>query len=304
MTNGVITASQEDLGTCTVISVDYGEDTIRKAINAGGVENEYLYVRSVRDIPLGGTGRARHEVFELHLGEIDDNSDLLDELDERNLALVDPLTALRYAAKLPDRQRKHPLSILFKKSKKKEYCYLTLFEEENGERSLHVGESADRSWSADHHFLVVPKKAVTITVNYSRNAIDDAIAAANFDYYISHVDEDDLIPLGGTGRARHEVFEVHLWKAYNKLNLPEELDERNLALVDPLTALRYAAKLPNRQRNCPLITIFSNKKGKLCHLTLSEKNNGGGEKRYLDVYPGFPDPGYLTMHRLLVEKKC
>jgi hypothetical protein len=148
-------ASEANLGNGVVISVDYAaENAIAKAIEDGRF-NKYVDI-DVADIPLGGTGEGKHEVFELHLNRTIYSRDLPDELDRNKVAFADPLTALGYAAKLPDRQRKYPLAILFTNNSG-QLCYLIL-DEFDGGRSLSVDrESSSGNWGEGVRFLVVRK---------------------------------------------------------------------------------------------------------------------------------------------------
>ena len=156
MTNVSSTASQAGLGTATVISVNYDEaDAIAKAIKAGAFDYNWVSI-DVNDIPLGGTGQANHEVFELQLNRIIYSRDLPDELDSRELAFADPLTALRYAKELPDRQRKYPLGILFTNTKG-QLCSLILRERDRRRYLFVSHENSDDDWLELYRFLVVRK---------------------------------------------------------------------------------------------------------------------------------------------------
>jgi hypothetical protein len=152
-------ASQEGLSAGTAVSVNYDEaDAINKAVKAGAFDNNWVDI-DMNDIPVGGTGQAEHEVFELHLDREIYSRDLPDELDRNNVAFADPLTALRYAKELPDRQRKYPLAILFT-NKKGQLCYLILLESD-GKRNLVVNrEDSVGDWREGCRFLVVRKSSV------------------------------------------------------------------------------------------------------------------------------------------------
>lgn len=138
-----------------------------------------------------------------------------------------------------------------------------------------------------------------ISVNYDQvDAIAKAVEAGKFDYKYINVDLDD-VPLVGTGQADNEVLELHLGRQIYSRDLPAELDSRELEFADPLTALLYAVKLPDRQRKYPLGILFTNKKGRLCYLVLRE----GGGGRDLRVRRGGPGDYWGDDCRFLVVRK-
>lgn len=142
-------------------------------------------------------------------------------------------------------------------------------------------------------------KSFVIPVNYDEpNAIVQAAEAGKFDYKNTNVEFDD-IPLGGTGEAENEVLELHLNRTVYSHDLPAELDSRELEFADPLTALMYAVKLPDRQREYPLGILFNNKQGQLCYLALGEDLDGRG----LSVRSEPPGGRWHTGYRFLVVRK-
>ncbi len=149
------------IGRC-VIPVDYGEpNAIAKAIDEGKFEWKYVGL-APESIPLVGAGKVNREVHEVPFDKIMYNCDLPNALKERGKELgyangfkfADPLTALRYAATLPDRQRKYPLAILFTDvNGQLWYLYLHV---NVTERGLNVSQdSPDNYWGGHVRFLAV-----------------------------------------------------------------------------------------------------------------------------------------------------
>ena len=137
------------------IHANYGEENaIAKAIEDGHFDNKYLDLKP-EQIPLVGSGEADHEVGELHLNQYLTTREVMVKVDEQGFKFADPLTALRYAVKLPERQRQYPLAILFE-VKVLLWC-LVLFGGAD-KRALGVGRCGLGScWSGDYRFLVVRK---------------------------------------------------------------------------------------------------------------------------------------------------
>jgi hypothetical protein len=142
-----------------------------------------------------------------------------------------------------------------------------------------------------------------IPVNYAaENAIQAAIDANNFGYKYVYTDASN-IPLGGTGEAVEQVREVHFGKIMYNRDLPEALKQRGIAdgfkqgyvFANPLTALLWALKNPDVQKDHPLGILFYVGK-QLCDLCL---NAGGGERR-LDVDRNNPDNYWNDNVRFLV----
>src|SRR3989344_2772901 len=96
-----------------IISVSYVPGAIAQAIEANHFDSKYLDL-SPDQIPLIGSGSVEHEVHEVHFDRVMFNRDLLlpDALGS-GMQFADPLTALHYALKLPNRQRYYPLFVLF-----------------------------------------------------------------------------------------------------------------------------------------------------------------------------------------------
>lgn len=142
--------------------------------------------------------------------------------------------------------------------------------------------------------------SLVISVNYHEvDAVANAIKAGAFDKRYVDIDIDD-IPLQGSGQVEREVFELHLGRAISSKGLLAELDSREATFADPLTALRYAVKLPNLYH--PLGILFDSKKGLFCNMVLL-----GYGKRQLFVHAGNPDDpwnercGFLVVRKSLME---
>jgi hypothetical protein len=132
-----------------------------------------------------------------------------------------------------------------------------------------------------------------IPVNYSApNAIQAAIDANKFGYKYVYTDAGN-IPLGGIGEAVEQVREVHFGKIMYNRDLPEALKQRGIAdgfkqgyvFVNPLTALLWALKNPDVQKDHPLGILFYVGE-QLCCLYLDAVDGG----RELDV--DRDDPGH------------
>ena len=116
---------------------------------------------------------------------------------------------------------------------------------------------------------------VVVRCDYgAQNAISEAMDAANFDdkYLDLSVDQ---IPLIGSGKVDHQVGELHFGKPMKTNEVIAAVKDQTAGFATPLAALRYAAMLPDRQRQYPLAIIFE-VGGRLWHLTLFE----GGGLRY------------------------
>ena len=103
-----------------------------------------------------------------------------------------------------------------------------------------------------------------IPVNYAlANAIAAAIEANAFGYKYLGVNAAD-IPLGGTGETVEQVREVGFDKIMYNRDLPEALKQRGIAdgfkngyvFANPLTALLFALKNPDVQKDHPLGILF------------------------------------------------
>jgi hypothetical protein len=143
-----------------------------------------------------------------------------------------------------------------------------------------------------------------VSVNYDKtDAISNAIEVADFDYkYFDESDEIDVedIPVGGNGKAIHEVFEIHFKRLILSQDLPAELNRLKVAFVDPLTALRYAAKFRKRQKVNPLNTMFRDKKGRIFSLELDSRMS---LLRDLYVFCDGPENYYSEGNCFLVVRK-
>lgn len=132
-------------------------NAIAKALDDNRFDTKYLELRP-EQIPLMGSGEVDHEVGEVHLNQYLTTREVMAKIDERGYKFADPLTALLYALKLPDRQRQHPLVILFEDSTGR-ICYLILGGD-GLERNVHGNrDSLDdrRPWRWYYRFLVVRK---------------------------------------------------------------------------------------------------------------------------------------------------
>lgn len=152
-----VTAQEPLLTKVGRIEVHYDKpDAVASAIREAAfdwVETEVL----PEDIPSGGRGRATYEVFEIDFGRLVYAEDLPDELRKRNLDFVDPLTAIVYVTTFPNRQRMHPLNILFT-DKQGKPGYLVLGG--GPDRRLRTMRAEDRGhWGPGARFIVIRKRA-------------------------------------------------------------------------------------------------------------------------------------------------
>jgi hypothetical protein len=146
-----------------VIPVDYDQpNAIATAIEDGRFDDNFLGI-DPSQVRLSGRGKAAHEVFEYCFGKMIYTLDLLAEFRKPDFTLkfADPLTALRYAAKLPDQQRKHTLAILFENNslfEKLQIFDLILDATVDGNRSLFIDSHPLGShWDENQRFLCVRK---------------------------------------------------------------------------------------------------------------------------------------------------
>ena len=152
----------QDFTGIFAVPVDYDEpEAIAKAIEAASFDWKHIGL-APEEMPLLGSGKIVQEVREAHFGRVMYNRDLPNALKQRGEELghkggfkfADPLTALRLACANPDRQRKHPLVILFT-DKNGQLWYLYLHENSD-ERDLGVNRSDhDDGWNGSVRFLVV-----------------------------------------------------------------------------------------------------------------------------------------------------
>jgi hypothetical protein len=132
-------------------------------------------------------------------------------------------------------------------------------------------------------------KGERVKVDYDKpDAVARAITKAAFDSAKLAIHPKD-IPLEGTGRVTKEVFEIDFGRLVFDKDLPSELGKRGLAFADPLTAILYAARFPNRQRMHPINILFTDRQGQPCYLLLG----GGPDRRFgtLPANPGHWGPG-------------
>jgi hypothetical protein len=150
-----VTAQEPWLSKGERVKVDYDKpDAIARAIRNATFDSVRLAIRP-QDIPLG-TGRVTHEVFEVDFGRLVFDKDLPVELGKRGLAFADPLTVILYAARFPNRQRMHPINILFT-DRQGQLCYLLLGggpDRRFGTRRANPGH-----WGPGARFLVIRKAA-------------------------------------------------------------------------------------------------------------------------------------------------
>ncbi len=141
-----------------------------------------------------------------------------------------------------------------------------------------------------------------VPVNYDLpNVIATAIDANNFGYKYVYPNVAD-IPLGGTGEALEQVREVGFGKVIYNRDLPEALKKKGqedgfvngYVFANPLTALLWALKNPDVQKDHPLGILFYIG-GRLYYLILG---SGGGE-RGLDVHWDLPGGGWREGVRFL-----
>lgn len=152
---------QDFIGVFSIPVNYYEPEAIAKAIAAAGFDWKLVGLESAK-IPLIGTGQVTQEVHEVHFGRVMYNRDLPEALKKRGQELgfkggfkfADPLTVLRLACANPDRQRKHPLVILFTdKDGRLWYLYLR---EHDGQRYLDVRQNyPDYYWREFVRFLAV-----------------------------------------------------------------------------------------------------------------------------------------------------
>ena len=152
-----VTAQEPLLTKVGRIKVHYDKpDAVASAIREAAfdwVETEVL----PQDIPSGGRGRATYEVFEIDFDRLVFAENLPDELGKRGFDFADPLTAILYATTFPNRQRMHPLNILFT-DKQGKPCYLLLGG--GPDRRLRTMRAEDRGhWGRGARFIVIRKRA-------------------------------------------------------------------------------------------------------------------------------------------------
>lgn len=139
---------------------------------------------------------------------------------------------------------------------------------------------------------------VVVRCNYgTQNAISEAINAANFDSKYLGLSADQ-IPLMGNGEVDHQVGELHFGKRLNTSEVIAAVKDQTVGFATPLAALRYAAMLPDRQRQYPLAIIFE-LGGLLWDLILRE--NAG--KRHLYVDRDYLGAEWFENVRFLVVRK-
>ena len=138
-----------------VVRCNYStQNAISEAINAADFDNKYLGL-SADQIPLMGNGEVDHQVGELHLGKQLKTSEVIAAVENQTAGFATPLAALRYAAMLPNRQRQHPLVIIFEVGGQ---LWFLVLDEVDGERDLDVHrDSLDGGWVESFRFLVVRK---------------------------------------------------------------------------------------------------------------------------------------------------
>lgn len=137
------------------IHCNYGEENaIAKAIDDNHFDAKYLDLKP-EQIPLVGKGEVDHEVGEVHLNQYITTREVIAKIDERGYKFADPLTALRYALKLPDRQRQYPLAVIFEINGQL-WCLVLL--RDGSKRRVFVNRcNLDDYWDEDYRFLVVRK---------------------------------------------------------------------------------------------------------------------------------------------------
>ena len=121
---------------------------------------------------------------------------------------------------------------------------------------------------------------VAIHSSYQPNAIAMAIDENHFDATCLNL-APEQIPLMGSGEVEHEVSALHLNEYLTTREVMAKVDERDFKFADPLTTLLYALKLPDRQRQYPIITLFE-VNGQLWYLLL--EGDVGGRDLRVDRY--------------------
>ena len=146
-------------------------------------------------------------------------------------------------------------------------------------------------------------KCYQVPVDYAApNAVQAAIEENRFAKTYIYVEVSD-IPLCGEGEAVEMVREVHFDKVMYNRDLPEALKQRGIEagfangykFANPLTALKFAKKNPDKQKEYPFGILFYIGK-QLCCLCLG----AGGEGRRVRVDKGYPDGYWLEAVRFLV----
>ncbi len=100
------------------IHSDYAAPSaIEKALRENFFDSLFLDLEP-KQIPLVGEGEADHLVHEVHLNKCLEIHRICAEIDERGYKFADPLTAILYALKLPDRQLEYPLCVFFKRNRR------------------------------------------------------------------------------------------------------------------------------------------------------------------------------------------
>ena len=153
----------DGIGHSLVVPVDYDEpNAIVNAINTiAGFPSYHITLQvDVADIPVGGTGWKKHEVFEFRPN---DRFTYLPELHSHGLKFADPLTMLRYAKlggrELYDRHSSNNTYLVaYFTNSKGESCYLRLTPAICGEFNVKVGpkhlDSPDWHW--DRWLIIIP----------------------------------------------------------------------------------------------------------------------------------------------------
>ena len=158
MSIAAINCVLERMRNTIVVEVDYdAPNAIATAISDGNFGGKYLGLKP-DEIPLFGSGQATPEVKEVCLGRRALTSEVLAHLDENGYKFADPLTALRYAIELPDRQCQNPMAIVFKV-----YNQLWCLVLSDGSEGRHLGVHLDNhkhtgdEWGGYYGFLAVSK---------------------------------------------------------------------------------------------------------------------------------------------------
>lgn len=153
----LLLAIADEVMDSSMISVDYDQvNAIARAIKAGGFDSKSFRGVDLSEIPLCGTGKATYEVLELPWdGSIYINNSFL-KLDSWDLVLADPLTALRYASKLPsDRRERKMLATRFKVQGRVSFLTVCQF---HGKRHLNLYPAPSRDYLGDGFSLIVVRK--------------------------------------------------------------------------------------------------------------------------------------------------
>ncbi len=139
------------------IPVDYDEpNAILAAFEANDFGNKWVEL-DLATIQVAGKGKGSHKVFEWHPNRVLSNREIWPKNNLNKIKpgykFADPLTALKYALKVPHRQFQHPLVILFELEGL--LWYLDLDKDEDLRHVCITRAYFDNSWRNNVRFLLI-----------------------------------------------------------------------------------------------------------------------------------------------------